>query len=65
VVVGSVLTDLERRRIRAFNREDGERTPAMRGLATRCRQNLEEIEKDLELIRQFLRHYEQAVGKVN
>jgi hypothetical protein len=32
----------------------------MRGLATRCRQNLPRIEEDLQLMKEFLSHYERA-----
>ena len=55
----TVLSDLERRRIHAFLKADGERTSAVRGLATRCRQNLPQIEADLKLIRDFLDRYAQ------
>ena len=53
-----VLTDLERKRIRAFIKADGEKGSAMRGLATRSRRYLPKIEEDLGLIREFLQHYE-------
>jgi hypothetical protein len=54
----SILSELERKRIRAFTKADGEKSSAMRGLATRSRQSLAKIEEDLALIREFLRHYE-------
>jgi hypothetical protein len=53
----TLLSDLERRRIHAFLKADGERISAVRGLATRCRQNLPRIEADLKLIRDFLDRY--------
>jgi hypothetical protein len=56
----SVLSDLERRRIHSFLKADGDRTSAMRGLATRCRHGLPRIEEDIALIKQFLEHYEKA-----
>jgi len=56
----SVLSELERRRIRAFLRADGERTSAIRGLATRCKQNLARIEEDLTLMKQLLERYGKA-----
>ena len=31
---------------------------AVRGIATRCRQNLPQITEDLALVREFLQHYE-------
>ena len=58
-----LLTDLERKRIRAFIKADGEKVSAMRGLATRSRQYLPEIEEDLAFIREFLQHYEQEKVK--
>jgi hypothetical protein len=58
-----LLSELERRRIHAFLKADGDKASAMRGLATRCRQNLPKIEEDLALIREFLRHYEREKVK--
>jgi hypothetical protein len=57
-----LLTDLERKQIRAFIKADGEKVSAIRGLATRCRQNLPQIKQDLGLIQEFLEHYEQEVA---
>jgi len=57
VVVRTILTDLERKRIRGYIRADGEKTPALRGLATRCRQYLPGIREDLALIEEFLNIY--------
>jgi hypothetical protein len=54
----SILSELERRRIKAFLKADGEKLSAIRGLATRCRQALPRIEEDLELVRQFLQRYD-------
>ena len=56
----SILSELERQRIRAFNRTDGEKSSAVRGLATRCHKYLPQIERDLGLIRQFMATYEKA-----
>jgi len=53
-----ILTDLERKRIRAFNKADGEKSSALRGLATRCREHLPQIKEDLKLIQEFLATYE-------
>ncbi len=55
----SILSELERRRIRAFLKGDGEKTSSVRGLATRLRQNVAAVESDLRLIREFLQHYDQ------
>jgi len=60
MVVRTVLTDLERRRIRSYMKTNGERTPALRGLATRCRQYLPTIREDLALIEEFVKHYQEA-----
>lgn len=54
----SILSELERRRMKAFLKADGEKVSAVRGLATRCRQNLSHVEDDLRLIREFLQHYD-------
>jgi len=54
----SLLSELERRRIQAFAKADGERTSAMRGLFTRCKQHMPRIERDLKLIEEFFQHYE-------
>ena len=56
-----LLTDLERKRIRAFIKADGEKGSAMRGLATRGRQYLPRIEEDLRLIHEFLQHYDKEI----
>jgi len=59
----SVLSELERRRIRAFLKADGEKISAIRGLATRCRQSLPQIREDMRLVQEFLEHYEAAKSK--
>jgi hypothetical protein len=53
----SILSELERRRIRAFNKADGEKSSAIRGLTTRCQKYLPKIKEDLALIEEFLQHY--------
>jgi hypothetical protein len=58
-----LLTDLERKRIRAFLKADGEKGSAIRGLATRARQFLPSIEEDLTLMHKFLQHYENSALK--
>lgn len=57
-----IMTGTERSQTEQFLREDGERTSSMRAIATRARQNLPAIEKDLELIRRLLKKYEKVVG---
>jgi len=52
-----ILTEHERKQIRAFIKADGEKTTGLRVLATRCRQNRKLIESDLALIVEFLKHY--------
>jgi hypothetical protein len=58
-----ILTDLERRRIRAHIKADGEKASPVTQLATRCRQNLPRIKEDLALIEEFMKHYESHVKK--
>jgi hypothetical protein len=53
----SILSDLERRRIRAFIKADGEKSSAIRGLTTRCQKYLPTIKEDLALIEEFMKHY--------
>jgi len=55
-----ILTEKERRRIRAFIKVDGEKETFMTVLATRCRQHLPQIERDLGLIKQFMAAYERT-----
>ena len=53
----SILSDLERRRIKVFNKTNGEKESFMTVLATRCRQNLPRIKGDVALIEEFMSHY--------
>lgn len=62
MVVRTVLTDLERRRIRWYMKTNGERTSALRGLATRCRQYMRSIREDVTLIEEFLKRYESGAS---
>ncbi|MGA3405652.1 MAG: hypothetical protein ABSD49_07975 [Candidatus Bathyarchaeia archaeon] len=55
-----LLSELERRRIRAYVKADGKKPSALRGLATRCRQSRKQIQEDLDLIDEFLKHYEES-----
>ena len=55
-----ILTEKERRKIKAFIKIDGQKETFMTVLATRCRKHLPQIERDLGLIRQFMATYEKA-----
>jgi len=55
-----VLTDLERKRVRAYLRADGERESVIRAIASRARRHLPRIREDIELLEQLLRTYEQT-----
>jgi hypothetical protein len=53
-----ILTDLERKRIKAYLRADGERNSIVRALASRARRFLPQIEEDTHLLKQLLNTYE-------
>jgi len=53
-----ILTDLERKKIRAFLKADGEKNVFIRTVASRCRKHLSQINRDLAIIDEFLAHYE-------
>jgi hypothetical protein len=55
-----VLTDLERRRINEFLKQDGTRDVVIRSLISRSRRHVGRIEADLLLLRQLGRRYEAA-----
>jgi len=55
-----ILTDLERRRIRAYLKVDGEKESAIRTIATRANQFLPRIEQDIELLKALLGTYEKT-----
>jgi predicted lipoprotein len=58
-----ILTDRERQRMRAFLKEDGERTGPMRTIVWRSRMVLPEIEKDITLMKEVLKHYSEKGRK--
>ena len=58
-----LLTDLERKRLRAYLKADGERSSVVRALASRARRHLPQIEEDLQLLRSLLEAYEQQKTK--
>lgn len=55
-----LLTDLERKRVKAYLKADGERTSVVRALASRARRHLPQIEEDLQLLRSLLETYERG-----
>jgi len=55
-----LLTDLERRRIKAYIKADGERDSSIRQLIARYNKHLPQIKVDLELLRQLASTYEKS-----
>jgi len=55
-----VLTDLERKRVRAYLHADGERESVIRALASRARRYLPQIKKDVEVLERLMRTYEKT-----
>ena len=58
-----ILTDLERRRINAYLRQDGEKEAPIRKIANRARSHMPKIKEDLELLEKLLATYEREKGK--
>jgi len=56
-MITTILSELERKRMRTFIKADGEKLSGVRGLATRCHQRRQQIVEDLALIDEFLKHY--------
>jgi hypothetical protein len=54
-----VLTDLERRRVKAYLKADGEKSSVVRALASRARRYLPVIKEDVELLERLLETYQQ------
>ena len=52
-----ILTELERRRIQSYLKQDGEKKSAIRTIATRAKQHMPTIRSDLELLEKLLRAY--------
>ncbi|MGD0422987.1 MAG: hypothetical protein ABSA92_05965 [Candidatus Bathyarchaeia archaeon] len=52
-----ILTDLERRRINTFLRQDGEKGAPIRKIANRARNHMPQIRADMELIEKLLETY--------
>jgi len=55
-----ILTDLERKRVRAYLEADGERESVIRALASRARRHAPQIKKDIELLERLMKTYEKA-----
>ena len=55
-----ILTELERRRIRAYLKTDGERDEAIRNLVSRMKHYGPRIKEDLELLENLLETYERT-----
>jgi hypothetical protein len=55
-----ILTDLERKAIKAYLKADGEKESVVRALASRARRHLPTIKSDLELLEKLLATYTQA-----
>ena len=52
-----ILTDIERKHIRAYLKEDGEKKIQIRKVVYGARKHLPTIRSDLELLEQLLRAY--------
>ena len=52
-----VLTVLERRRIKTYLKQDGEREAAIRKIVNRGKVYLPQIEQDLQLLKELLEAY--------
>ena len=55
-----ILTDLERRRISAYLRQDGAKEAAIRKIANRARTYSPRIREDLDLLTKLLAVYEKS-----
>ena len=52
-----ILTDLERKKIKTFLKDDGEKSVVVRSAASRCRKHLPQIKEDMALLEDFLASY--------
>jgi len=55
-----ILTELERKKLRAYLRADGEKGSVVRSLASRAKRHLPQIKADLELLEKLLETYERT-----
>jgi hypothetical protein len=58
-----ILTNLERRRINAYLRQDGEKEAPIRKIANRARGYLPKIKGDLDLLEKLLQVYQREKAK--
>jgi len=58
-----VLTELERKRVKAYLKTNGERSSVIRGLASRANKHLAQIEEDTRLLKELLAIYERSKTK--
>jgi hypothetical protein len=58
-----MLTDLERRRIKAYLKQDGERQSSVRKIVSRGKAFLPQIESDIALVKELLAAYERNKTK--
>jgi hypothetical protein len=58
-----ILTDLERRRIKTYLKQDGERDMPIRKIVNRGKTYLPQIESDLALVKELLAAYERNKTK--
>jgi hypothetical protein len=58
-----ILTDLERRRINAYLRQDGEKEAPIRKIANRARNHVPRIKADLDLLEKLLQTYQKTLMK--
>jgi hypothetical protein len=58
-----ILTDLERRRINAYLRQDGEKEAPIRKIANRARNHVPTIKADLDLLEKLLQTYQKTLMK--
>jgi hypothetical protein len=58
-----ILTALERRLIRKYLEADGERHATVRSIARYAKENLKQLQNDLELIQRFYEAYTKRNGK--
>jgi hypothetical protein len=55
-----ILTDLERKRAKAYLKADGEKESVIRALASRARRHLPLIRSDLDLLEKLLVTYQKG-----
>ena len=58
-----ILTDLERRRVKAYLKADGERDSIIRALVSRAKKHTPILKQDLELLERLLATYDSHIKK--